>query len=133
MLDEAGWADLMSGFLDQAWVGMLEAQCIIRIGKDEVYWKKSANAISEEAGPPGERDRQEDPEPVGVLNPAQEGSEGSSAGEGNRQRTENKTDGGVVKLGKQRGLRGVEAPTATDTTNVEDALKRGDAKGPAKF
>ncbi|KAJ1105210.1 hypothetical protein NDU88_002618 [Pleurodeles waltl] len=103
---------------------------------DEAYprgTQESANANLEEAGRPGKRDRQENPEPVGVLNPILEGSEESSAGEENRRKTANGTDGGIGKVGPGRGLRRIEAPTAMDVTNAEDALEKGDAEGPATF
>ncbi|KAJ1208535.1 hypothetical protein NDU88_003919 [Pleurodeles waltl] len=89
--------------------------------------------MPEEAGSLGKRNRQEDPEAVGVLNPIQERSERSAAGEGNRRRTANEADGGIMKVGPGTGLQGIDAPTATDTTSAEDALEKGDAEGPAMF
>ncbi|KAJ1131034.1 hypothetical protein NDU88_009377 [Pleurodeles waltl] len=103
---------------------------------DETYRRgiqESENANLEEAGSPGKRDRQEDPEAIGVLNPVQEEDRRNSGREENRRRTTNTTVGGSVTAGPGKGLRGGETPTATDTTNAEDALEKGDADGPATF
>ncbi|KAJ1201009.1 hypothetical protein NDU88_004825 [Pleurodeles waltl] len=95
-----------------------------------IHTQESKNTNPEEASP-GKRDHQENPEAIGVLNPVQEEDRRSSGREENRRRTTNGTNGGSVTAGPGKGLRGGDSPTATDTTNVEDASEKGDAEGPA--
>ncbi|KAJ1105460.1 hypothetical protein NDU88_002866 [Pleurodeles waltl] len=94
---------------------------------------ESKGAVSDEAGPQWKPDCQDDLEIVGVLKPVQEGSRGSSAGEGGLRRTANGTDGGVTEATEGGRLRGMEAWAAKETAIVEEALEKGDAERPATF
>ncbi|KAJ1151725.1 hypothetical protein NDU88_004505 [Pleurodeles waltl] len=85
------------------------------------------DAIPEEAGAYGRRDRNNDSETIGVLNHAQEKEE-EVFSTGDKRRTESGMDGPVSKVKIGRRLSGGEAPTTTEATITEDILEEGDAE-----
>ncbi|KAJ1206306.1 hypothetical protein NDU88_001713 [Pleurodeles waltl] len=99
-----------------------------------VSTQEGADAILEEAGAHGRRDRQDGSEAVGVLNPVREGAAANSARAGGKQTTVNGTDRQVPEVENERRWRGAEAPTTTETAITEDALEGGDdTERPATF
>ncbi|KAJ1168347.1 hypothetical protein NDU88_000273 [Pleurodeles waltl] len=94
---------------------------------------EGTEAIPEEAGAHGRRNRQDDSETVRVLDPVQEREEVDSVGAGGQWRTENGTDGQVSEVENIRGLRGAKVLTATETVIVKDVLEGGDMERLATF
>ncbi|KAJ1125842.1 hypothetical protein NDU88_004259 [Pleurodeles waltl] len=84
-------------------------------------------------GAHGRHEGHDNSETVGVLNPVWEREEADSAGAGGQWKTEKGVDGQVSEVESIRGLREVEAPTATETAITEEVMEGGDPERPARF